>query len=95
MPRSLPCRIPMGCHIAVCLLVIQLTPLSAWNDHASLTGTVSDPTQKAIPGATVTVKALDTGISHIVTANASGFYGIASLPVGNYTVTFDSTGFEL
>jgi hypothetical protein len=94
MPSSLSCQMPIGCQIAVCLLVLNAVPGSAQTDHASLTGTVSDPTQKAILGARLTEKALDTSISHVVTTNAAGVYGIASLPVGYYIATFDSPGFD-
>jgi uncharacterized protein (TIGR03435 family) len=94
LPPSLQRNLTVGCQIAVSLLLLNSAPASAQTDHASLTGTVSDPTQKGIPGARVTVKALATGIEHVVTTNAVGVYSVTSLPVGAYTATFDSPGFD-
>jgi hypothetical protein len=61
---------------------------------ASLNGLVSDPTGAAIPGATVTVKNVDTGLTQTVTTSGEGAYRIAPLPPGRYSLSIQATGFQ-
>jgi hypothetical protein len=63
-------------------------------DTASITGTVTDPTGAAIPGAQVTVTSLEHGISRAATSNASGDYLFAALPIGSYNVAVAAPGFK-
>jgi outer membrane receptor protein involved in Fe transport len=60
---------------------------------ARLTGTVTDPSGAAVPGTKVT--ALNTGTTLAVTVESDkrGNYAFNSLPVGNYQVTTEHTGF--
>jgi hypothetical protein len=61
---------------------------------ADLTGTVADINGAIVPGATVTVKNLQTGISRTVTTNDNGEYQILALPPGNYEVTASAPTFK-
>ena len=61
---------------------------------AALTGTVKDMSGAALPGAAVTVKHIDTGLTRTAQADASGSYNVASLPVGQYEVTAEKMGFR-
>ena len=61
---------------------------------ADLTGTVADVNGAIVPGATVTVKNLATGISRTVTTNDNGEYQILALPPGNYEVTASAPTFK-
>ncbi|MEZ5427302.1 MAG: TonB-dependent receptor [Pyrinomonadaceae bacterium] len=61
---------------------------------ADLTGTVVDPNEAVVPGATVTVKNSSTGITRTVTANDSGEYQIFALPPGTYEVTATAPTFK-
>ncbi|MBI2819307.1 MAG: TonB-dependent receptor [Acidobacteria bacterium] len=61
---------------------------------ATISGTVKDSTGAVLPGASVTVMNEDTGISRQVTANATGRYSAAALPLGNYRVTASLEGFQ-
>ena len=58
-----------------------------------ISGTVSDTTGAAIPGATVTVVNIGTGISHDYTSNAAGIYDTNSIVAGDYKITFSKEGF--
>ncbi|HZQ44396.1 MAG TPA: carboxypeptidase-like regulatory domain-containing protein [Acidobacteriaceae bacterium] len=60
----------------------------------TITGTVSDPTNAAIPDATVTVNNVGTGQSRSVQTNASGVFLFPDLPIGSYTMQISKTGFE-
>ena len=62
---------------------------------ASITGTVTDPSGAAVPGATVTATSVERGIAYTATSNGSGLYRIAQLPVGSYTVKTEKSGFAV
>jgi hypothetical protein len=57
-------------------------------------GTVTDSTGAAISGANVTVKNLDTGLTRVVTTSGDGTYSVPELPIGNYSVTVENSGFK-
>ena len=56
-------------------------------------GVVSDNTGAVIPGATITVLNLATGVQNDAQTNAVGFYQIPGLPPGLYSMTATSEGF--
>jgi hypothetical protein len=60
----------------------------------NITGTVRDPQGAAVPKAEVTITEDKTGASRTVTANEDGFYNVASLPAGLYTVSTSPSGFK-
>jgi hypothetical protein len=74
---------------AFCLPTVLLA-----QDAASITGTVTDPTGAAIPGAQVTVTSLEHGINRAATSNATGDYLFAALPIGSYNLTVVAPGFK-
>src|SRR5579862_1116997 len=57
-------------------------------------GTVSDSTGALIPGVTVSVLNIDTGISKDFVTNQDGLYDTSSIVAGNYRITFSKDGFE-
>ena len=61
---------------------------------ASITGRVVDGQNANIPGAQVTITAIDTGVAHTLTGNQDGIYTAPNLPVGQYKVEVTSPGFE-
>jgi len=63
-------------------------------DTASITGTVTDPTGAAIPGAQVTLTSVDHGINRSATTNSTGDYLFAALPIGSYNLTVAASGFK-
>lgn len=62
----------------------------------NIEGTVTDPNGAVVPNATVTAKATGTtaGFNQTVTADGSGYYQFAQVPVGTYTVSATGTGFK-
>ena len=60
----------------------------------TLRGTVMDPSGLAVPGARVTATLEETQTARSTSSGASGTYEFASLPVGQYTVTVEATGFR-
>ena len=61
---------------------------------ASISGTVTDPSGAVIVGATVTAANVDTGVNTTQSTNGQGFYSFQSLPLGNYTISVQQTGFK-
>ena len=55
---------------------------------------MTDPSGAAVVGATVTAKSVERGIEYNSTTNDAGLYRIAQLPVGNYDLRVEKTGFE-
>jgi len=60
----------------------------------SISGTVHDPQDAAVPKAEVTITEEATGVSRTVTADENGFYSVIGLPVGRYTVSTSPHGFK-
>ncbi len=61
--------------------------------QASLYGTVKDPTGAVIPGAHITVTNVGTGVSHITVSNSNGNFVFPVLPIGQYRLDVQQTGF--
>jgi hypothetical protein len=59
-----------------------------------LRGTIYDPRQAAIAGASISVTRLETGEVRTTTANSAGEYAITSLPAGAYELKVESPGFK-
>ena len=60
----------------------------------SIIGTVGDATGAVIPGATVTLRNVETGITRTVNTDAEGRYRAQQLGLGSYEVTSESAGFQ-
>ena len=54
---------------------------------------VTDSTGAAVPGTTVTVLNIDTGVTKDYTTNDAGVYDTSSIVAGNYKLTFARQGF--
>ncbi|MBI4459814.1 MAG: TonB-dependent receptor [Acidobacteria bacterium] len=60
----------------------------------TILGTVRDASGAVIPGATVSVRNVDTGITRTVTTDAAGRYRAPQLGLGNYELAAESAGFQ-
>ena len=81
------------------LLVVGLvsaspSTASAQTSTSRITGRVIDAKQASVPGATVTVTNEATGVSHTQTTTDAGLYAFEALPVGDYAVAVELTGFK-
>ncbi len=65
----------------------------AQSSTGSISGTVLDEKQAVIPGATVTVRNVDTGFSRTATSDGEGRYKFVNLPIGAYEVTIEAASF--
>ena len=60
----------------------------------TILGTVSDTTGAAVPGATVTLTNLGTGLTRSIVTDAIGDYTVPSLPTGKYRLVAELPGFR-
>ena len=67
--------------------------LAAQYSTASLAGSVTDPGGASVPGATVSVRNLETEFGQSQSTSAEGTFNFPLLPVGTYTITVEKTGF--
>lgn len=85
----------IGC-VCLCLLILGSALFPAYAQDAgfgAISGTVTDPNQSVVAGATVTVIQTDTGIQrNLVTTNA-GTYTATFLKPGTYEVIVSASGF--
>ena len=61
---------------------------------ATVSGTVTDQTEAAVPNTTVTVKNVDTGMARTTLTGPRGRYEVLNLPVGRYEVSATLAGFQ-
>ena len=59
----------------------------------TMQGTVTDKSGAAIPGVTITVHNMDTGLERVTTTNEKGLYSAPFLPVGRYRISAELSGF--
>jgi hypothetical protein len=83
----------------VCALIVLLlgcgTGLAgAQTNTGQISGTVRDSQGGVLPGVTVTVTNVDTGITWTEVTGAQGTYTVTNLPVGTYKVTTEMEGFR-
>jgi hypothetical protein len=62
--------------------------------NAQITGTVRDSSGGIIPGATITARNLDTGLTRTGVTDAAGEFRLPSLPPGRYSVSTELSGFS-
>ncbi|MBI2689215.1 MAG: TonB-dependent receptor [Acidobacteria bacterium] len=76
------------------LLLVLTAAVAVAQDRGTIRGTVTDPSGAAVPGANVTVRNVDTGLTQSITTGADGVYTVPYLPAGNYSVTTEKQGFR-
>lgn len=87
-PLSGFCLLPL-------LIALSLSvSIDAQYTTASLGGLVTDPSSAAVPGAQVTVRNIDTGFTQNATTGPEGQFQFSRLPVGNYELKVEQSGFN-
>src|ERR1700760_3820496 len=70
-----------------------ISPASAQTTTGNITGIVTDTSSAVIVGATVTAHNVSTGVNSQAVTNAPGSYPIQFLPIGQYQLTIEASGF--
>lgn len=73
--------------------VLLLVSGIASAQNAQITGTLRDSSGGVLPGATVTTRNEETGLTRVSVTEGSGEYRLPALPPGRYTVTAELQGF--
>jgi len=76
------------------LVCIVSQPASAQVLYGSIVGVVEDPSGAVVPGATLTLTNVATGIARDIVADDQGRYTAVNMPPGTYTITVTAPGFR-
>jgi outer membrane receptor protein involved in Fe transport len=80
----------------VLLSLLLACPFAASAQQAltgTITGTIRDATEAAVPDAKITARNLETGLVRTTASGEIGLYTLVPLPVGDYEVTASKAGF--
>src|SRR5208282_1437136 len=87
--------------LSVALLAVGLvmglawtTPANADNLYAKIRGTVVDPSGAVVTGARITAVNVATGLSYNVSSDKDGLFEFLQLPIGDYSVKVEKSGFK-
>ncbi len=78
----------------VCLVSVLAWCLVAQSPQASISGVVTDAQGAMIVGAEVVATSTSTGVKTAAQTNDSGFYALRFLPIGDYIVSVEHSGFR-
>ena len=95
--KPLPAAVTyFGRRTACLILTLLLSALTIWAqaETGQLTGTVSDPTGATVPGASISVRNVDTGATRVTLSNADGVYAVTNLQPAEYEVNVTAPGFN-
>ncbi len=87
-------RIWSAAFLVVSLLLTATTAGAQSGSTGAISGEVKDPTGAAVEGARVVATENSTGTRRETRTSLQGTYFIASLPVGDYTLTVEADGFK-
>src|SRR5437763_12318048 len=76
------------------LLVICASAALAQTGTSGISGTVRDVNGAVVPNATVTAKNEATNVSQNQNTTDAGLFAFTSLPVGDYTISVEKSGFK-
>lgn len=83
----------MRCFVAVLAVILAYSSAQAQVLYGSITGTVTDPSGAAVPGAGVEALDVGTGVAQKTTTNNDGIYLFSNLQPGTYRITISSPAF--
>src|SRR5208337_1157363 len=93
--KRTPCHI--SCFTLLAVAGVLVTPAAAWaqgETTSAILGQVTDSTNAAVPGATVTIIDRDTRLKRSAKTDDAGRFNFPQLKPGSYTVRVEAQGFE-
>jgi Carboxypeptidase regulatory-like domain len=75
-------------------LIFQLTIIAQSGTVGTLTGVVKDPNGANLPGVSVFVRHLGTGMTRTAVSGEDGHWTMPALSIGTYEVSYEITGFK-
>jgi len=79
--------------IFLCTAIVSSAPAQT-TGAGTITGTITDAQNLAVPGAAVSVRNTDTGSEHPLVTNEAGIYVATFLQPGNYEISASKVGFN-
>ncbi|MCM3870465.1 MAG: carboxypeptidase-like regulatory domain-containing protein, partial [Pyrinomonadaceae bacterium] len=80
--------------IALCALMIPSVSVLGQTIKGSISGTVTDSTNRVVVGATVMLVSNQTGNARSVTTGEDGRFGFGAVHPGAYTIKVEQSGFQ-
>ena len=74
--------------------IFQVKSVFAQVSTANIIGTITDNTGATIPDTVVTLRSNANGVTRTTKSNQDGLYSFDYVPIGDYTVTSERTGFQ-
>lgn len=74
-------------------LLINISGVQAQTVTGTIKGNIVDTSDASVPGVSVEINNIETGLKRTIETNADGSYQITFLPIGKYTVTATKDGF--
>lgn len=94
-PFQRECRVRTLCAVVALVVALSAASLRAQTaGDGTLQGTVTDSSGAVIAGATIAATNASTGAQTLRTSSSAGFYSIAPLPPGNYSLKVTASGFQ-
>ncbi|HKX84637.1 MAG TPA: carboxypeptidase regulatory-like domain-containing protein, partial [Pyrinomonadaceae bacterium] len=75
-------------------LAVLIPAIVAQTPTGTIEGTVTDPNNAVLSGATVTITGATSGAVVTTTTNSEGFYSVRSLQPGSYNIKVEQAGFS-
>ena len=75
-------------------LVLSCAPCNAQSTNATVGGQITDQQGRAVPGVTVVLTNLNTGVTYEAKTNGDGIYNAPNLPPGIYRANVTRDGFK-
>ena len=79
----------------LCTFLICAAGCWGQSNLATINGDITDPSSKAVPNATVTIRSTETGAVRSTVTNATGAYQIPGVAPGEYTIEASAIGFAI
>ncbi len=87
-------RTRRGVFLCLALVLLGALPALAQVSTASVEARVTDVDGGALPGVTVTMENVETGLTRVAVTGESGDVSLSALPPGTYKATFELQGFS-
>ncbi|MGH9670626.1 MAG: carboxypeptidase regulatory-like domain-containing protein, partial [Terriglobales bacterium] len=84
----------MRLRLGIAVMLLSLGTLAAQTFRGRIQGTVTDSTGAVVVEAKVTIRNTNTGLERSTATDATGFFVVPELPIGNYSVTVEKPGFQ-
>jgi hypothetical protein len=80
--------------LSMLYMLLLAVPSMGQDVRGSISGTIVDPVDAAVPGAKVTITNIETNVSTTSTTNDEGVYTALFLNPGSYTITVEANGYK-